>query len=75
VANTEDEFIGNLGIFPTAFEGADELWNAFQDNLENFIFTNDGQAQKLPSQIDRPDWDKVRDVLEGNRPISDLGCN
>jgi hypothetical protein len=74
VADKEDVLIGSLPAVPTAFEGADELWNAFQDNLESFISTNDGQAHKLPSQIDRPDWDKVRDVLEGSRPITDLGC-
>ncbi|MEQ9466623.1 MAG: hypothetical protein RLN88_04375 [Ekhidna sp.] len=77
VAETFDNFVGDLPIAPSAFEGADALWSAFQDNLENYINdpANGGQAQKENPQIDRPDWDKVNEVLMGTRPISDLGCN
>jgi len=27
------------------------------------------------NSINRPDWQKVKEVLEGTRPIGDLGCN
>ena len=75
VAERFDHFVGNTSFFPSAFEGGDEFWEDFQDNIQSFINDNAGQAQKEGTQINRPDWETVKDVLQGNRPISDLGCN
>lgn len=60
----------------TPFQGGDALWTSFQVKLEAFINnpTNAGVAQKQNPVTARPDWEKVKDVLLGNRPISDLGC-
>ena len=66
--------MGDLPRNQSAFEGADALWNAFQNNLKDFVSNNGGQAEKLLPKIDRVDWDKVKDVLEGNLPLSNLGC-
>lgn len=76
VAERLDNFIGNLPISQSAFEGADALWTQFQENLQEFVNSpqNGGQAIKGAPVISRPDWSKVKDVLEGRRPISDLGC-
>lgn len=59
------------------FFGADNLWESFQDKINDFV--NDpinGGSSSINNPIkSRPDWDKVQEVLEGERPISDLGCN
>lgn len=76
VAESTDEFFGNLPTMNTAFEGGDALWSAFQNNLENYVNdrNNGGVAKKATPSIYRPDWSKVKDVLQGKRPMLDLGC-
>ncbi|NQY28324.1 MAG: hypothetical protein HRT69_02525 [Flavobacteriaceae bacterium] len=36
---------------------------------------NGGEGEIGQSSINRPQWDHVKDVLLGNKPISDLGCD
>jgi hypothetical protein len=55
--------------------GADFLWYNFQENMKNFTNENGGVSTIPSATTNRPDWIKVKDVLLGNRPISDLGCN
>ena len=44
--------------------------------LNNLVNNNGGSSMELTAITDnRPDWNKVKDVLLGVRPISDLGCN
>ena len=57
------------------FEDADQLWNKMQQNLKNFVNNNGGSATVNADQIYRPNWNDVKDVLRGVKPISDLGCN
>ena len=57
------------------FSGADDLWESFQNNLNKFVNVHSGNAQVIKPVKNRVDWEKVNDILEGNRPISDLGCN
>jgi len=57
------------------FFGADNLWESFQEKTKNFVNQNDGGSTTVTPVHNRPDWNKVKDVLEGRRPISDLGCN
>lgn len=59
------------------FEGADELWNKFQENIESYVNDpiNEGTAQKQTPQIERPNWEDIKDVLNGTKLISELGCN
>ena len=77
VAEGVDDFMGNLPLTTSAFEGGDALWGKLQENLEVFINDplNGGTAQIQTPQIERPDWDIVRAVLNGEKPPSDLGCN
>ena len=59
------------------FANPDALWNSLKNNIYNFVENNSGDAQPLsntPNIIWRPDWTKVRQVLQGDRPMSDLGC-
>lgn len=63
-----------------AFSQADSKWSNFQSKIKNFI--NEGQSGSnngnsnvnIPVKY-RPNWSKVKGVLNGTRPISDLGCN
>src|SRR5690606_18569798 len=56
------------------FFGADALWSGFQENLNDFVNdSNSGGTSTITPPItdNRPDWDKVEEVLNGERPISD----
>jgi hypothetical protein len=77
IAESFDNWVGGINAIPSAFDGADALWTTFQNNLGSFINSsaNQGQASIQNPQIDRVDWDLVKDVLQGNKPISDLGCD
>ena len=55
--------------------GADGLWESFQNKMNEFINANGGNSSILTPIKNRPDWNEVKEVLEGKRPISDLGCN
>ncbi len=63
-----------------AFNQADSKWSNFQNKIKAFINTgqntgNNGQSQvNIPIKY-RPNWNKVKDVLNGKKSISDLGCN
>jgi hypothetical protein len=76
VAESTDDFIGGLPLIQSAYDGGDALWTQFQTNLQTFINkpANGGLAQKQTPVISRPDWEKVKAVLRGEKPISDLGC-
>jgi hypothetical protein len=57
------------------FFGADNLWESFQNKLDQYINDNGGSSQiNIPVKY-RTDWEKVKEILEGDRPISDLGCD
>lgn len=64
-----------LDGFDNAFEGADNLWKSYQTKLKLFVDTNGGNSSIKTPIKNRPDWDEVKDVLEGKKPISQLGCN
>ncbi len=77
-----DRFTSNLqentayGLsFGNPFYGADNLWESFQQKTKDFINQNEGVSTILAPIHNRPDWDKIKDVLQGIRPISDLGCD
>ena len=64
------------GAIKNPFEIPDKLWNSFKDGIYNFVNQNGGSSDttNVKNSIDRVDWEKIRDVLDGNRPIGDLGC-
>jgi hypothetical protein len=77
VAESTDDFIGGLPSIQSALDGGDALWTKFQENLESYIEKpqNAGLALIQTPVVSRPDWEKVKAVLRGDRPISDLGCD
>ncbi len=56
------------------FDGGDNLWKSFQDKIQSYVTTNGGMASKNAPIIGRLDWATVADVLNGNQPVSSLGC-
>lgn len=58
-----------------SFSPADDLWESFQTTLSEFVNFNGANAQVLNPTKERPDWEKVQGVMEGNKPITNLGCN
>lgn len=73
-------FIGSITTILTqhnAFQGADELWIAFQNNINAFVNNplNGGESTIIPPVTNRVNWYIIKDILEGKKPISDLGCN
>ncbi|MGB3181719.1 MAG: hypothetical protein WBB45_10035 [Cyclobacteriaceae bacterium] len=60
--------------FPSPFQGADDFWKPLQMGVVNFVKDNGGQAVEGTVIKERPDWDKIKEVLEGSRPVSDIGC-
>ena len=51
------------------------LWEGFQEKLNKFINENGGNSNINDPIISRPQWEKIKDILEGKKPISELGCN
>ena len=64
-----------LALTSNSFKGADLLWELIQENVEQFIQDNGSNASILSPDIERPDWELVKDVLTGVKPISSLGCH
>lgn len=64
----------NVRFLGEPFTGADDLWESFQNNLDQFVNANNGTSFTIEPIKNRPDWGKVMDVLEGKEPISSLGC-
>ena len=56
------------------FEGADDLWQSFQLGIKNYVDQNGGSAIAIAGTTNRPNWNDIKDVLEGRKPISSLGC-
>ncbi|WP_445761588.1 MULTISPECIES: hypothetical protein [Bacteroidota] len=56
------------------FKDPDSLWSSLQSGISSYVNNNGGQANVNNPEIWRPSWKSVKDVLMGNKPISDLGC-
>ncbi|WP_318501870.1 hypothetical protein [Formosa sp. PL04] len=65
-----------IDLYTDPFTFADNLWKSFQQKTNHFINNNGGTSSITPPITDnRPDWEEVKDVLQGKKPISDLECN
>lgn len=57
------------------YGGADQLWNQFQQNLEDFINYNEngaGNATALEDFITRPNDDELAAAMNRTAPISTI---
>jgi len=64
--------------FGTGFAKADALWNNIQKNMVSYINANGGQAVQQAPVIARPNWNDVKDYLQGKIDFTELkrrlGC-
>lgn len=58
-----------------AFLGADILWSGMQEKLKLYIDTHGGSANIVQSKKYRPDYNKIKNFIKGNAPLSSLGCH
>jgi hypothetical protein len=70
------EEVANSLSSENQFEGADNLWETIQQNLVNHVNNpdNGGVASVINPVTWRPDWEDVKDVLNGVKPITELDC-
>ncbi len=54
------------------FGKADDLWQSFQQGIENYVDSHSGNATIVPYTFERPDWSDVEDILEGEKSVKDL---
>lgn len=67
-------FAQQQNIFPDKkpFVAADSLWKSFQTGIDNFVVHNSGSSVIQTPLTYRPDWQTVKDVLDGKVPLSTL---
>lgn len=63
---------GNNGI---PFSQADGLSGSLQNGIKAFVTSHGGDATIQPSEIIRPKWSLVKDVMDGKKPLSVLSKN
>lgn len=54
------------------FSQADALWTSFQNKINSFVNSHQGSSSVASQEIYRPDWAKVKAVIEGKAPLSSL---
>jgi hypothetical protein len=54
------------------FTMADNLWTSFQNAISSFVKNSGGNAKVDASVNYRPNWDLVKEVLQGKKPLSTL---
>lgn len=61
------------------FSNADQLWRSFQVGIVSYVRQNGGTAlwETLPTteEIRRPDWQQIKDVIDGKKPLSTLSSD
>jgi hypothetical protein len=68
--------INELVAESKTFDAADKLWKSFQDKIQDFVNQQGGQTHKGEPIIGRPNWNEVKDFLNGQRTLeSIIGCN
>jgi hypothetical protein len=74
VVSWQIEYLGYIAGFGNPFSGSDNLWSHFQTNLNSFVLNNSGASNIEPVITERVNREVVKDVLHGNRPVTDLNC-
>lgn len=55
-----------------AFGGSDDLWASFQEGISNYVNMHGGSASVNEPLKYRPSWSQVKEVADGNKPLSTL---
>jgi hypothetical protein len=75
ITNRIDNFVAT-NFLQNPFQDPDALWESFQSSIEDYVNNNNGSASIETPNAFRPDWDEVKDVVLGEKPISSIdGCN
>lgn len=61
--------------FGVPFAQADGLWTSFQNMINTFVNQKGGNSSVGTPDIHRPDWQMVKDVIEGRAPLSTLSTD
>lgn len=62
-------------VFGKPFGDADDLWISFQNGVKNFVNNHGGNSQLQSPVIERPNWQKIKDVIDGKLPLSTLSSD
>lgn len=57
------------------FNQADALWTSFQGKIANYVNQNGGTALAATQSKERPDWQQIKDVIDGREPLSTLSSD
>lgn len=61
------------------FDKADNLWRSFQVGIVSYVRQNGGKALwetlTKTEEIERPDWQIIKDVIDGRKPLSLLSTD
>lgn len=57
------------------FGKAEALWTSFQNGINSFVSAHGGASTVNNPQISRPNWDVLKQVLNGTKPLSTLDKN
>lgn len=56
------------------FIASDNLWSSFQNGIAEFVSQSGGMISDTDFTTYRPNWQTVKDVLQGNSSSEVLGC-
>jgi len=57
------------------FDNADNLWRSFQSKIINYVRKHGGTAESKTEEIHRPNWEVLKNVLDGKKPLSTLSLD
>jgi hypothetical protein len=75
VDRTNDFATTLVNVVDIAFDGADDLWHNVQSNMLDFCDTHQGDAFMAEEKISRPEWDDVKQFLEGHISLQQYKAN
>ncbi len=58
-----------------AFAGADDLWSEMQNKLSTYVNNRGGSSNPVTPVKYRPNYEKIKNYLKGQIPLSSVGCN
>lgn len=70
LTNISGTFLQSISGIP--FNTANDLWVSFQKTFSSYVNSHGGSANIVSPSILRPNWDKVRAVMNRTLPLSSL---
>ena len=73
--NNDKTPVINAIMESVAFKGADELWTGMQNKLSAYVNNRGGSSNPVTPVKYRPNYEKIKNYLKGQIPLSSVGCN